>query len=188
MYNVLNITTYTLYRFQNGCFQLFKTFQSLNDLLLYIIHSQDYPLWWREYENDVLANLNVTGNDIIRYDDQPFLRRFLIIDSEGRHVDPRIWITEMQKLKAKPWKWPNPRKYTHIYRQTSVAYTGNKKRHWNAMRKVKHYHRELKQDSIPEYQPYIRHKARIEDPWTSEPWKHTERNWKRYRKHQWKES
>ena len=187
MYQIPNIDTYTLYRFRDGYFQIFKTFQSKEDLLTYIIHCHDYPIWWRDYENDVLKHLNVTGNDIIRYDDQTYIRSFLILDQNGRTIDPRIWADEMEKLKAKPWKWNNPRKYTHIYRQTPVAYTGSRRRRWDALRTVKHYHRSLKQDSIPEYQPYVRHKARVEDPWISEPWEHTERSWKRHRKHQWKE-
>ena len=50
------IDTYYLYRFLDGQFQLFKTFPSKEDLLLYIIHCHDYPIWWRDYENDVLRH------------------------------------------------------------------------------------------------------------------------------------
>ena len=189
MYIIPNLDSYILYLFKDGAFRLAKTFDTKDDLLRYIVKAQsNYHFLWnpRPY-NDILENLNVTGNDVRCIDDEFYLRHYLITDQRGRYIDPRIWADEIEALKAQPQKWHNPRKYTHIYRQTPVAYTGSRRRRWDALRTVKHYHRSLKQDSIPEYQPYVRHKARVEDPWISEPWEHTERSWKRHRKHQWKD-
>ena len=188
MYISSNSDTYALYLFKDGLFQLIKIFTTKNELLQYIVNAQRnyHPLWNPHPYNNILENLNVTGNDTRRIDDMLYLRHYLITDQHERHIDPRTWSDEIETLKAQPQKWKYPNKSPqHVYRQTPVPHTGRSR--WDGFRQVKHWFRAVKQDSIPEYQPYVRHKARVPDPWVEEPFKHTERNWKKYRKHQWKD-
>ena len=185
MYTISTVVAYFLYQFVSGAFTLIETFESKNALLRYIACSQDYIPFLMSDARDVMKYLNITGKDTVKLDGKDFIRSFLIMDQDQRIIDPRIWSDEIAQLKSRPCKWDDPRKYEHIYRETPVPYTGKHNRH--PMRQVKHYHRALKQNAIPEYTQYVRTKARIEDPWLTEPFKHTERNWKKHRKHQWKE-
>lgn len=110
---------YYVYDFANGWSYPFET-------------KEELALWWRERDHN-FNELNVTGNDIFVnhwykpilvgevyfYISTPerYLRRFQVLDDDGRSIDIRLWpkfVWEWQKpYKSRYWGWSGSKKHGH---------------------------------------------------------------------------
>ena len=145
--------------------------------------------------------LNFTGKDLGSYSyvsyegifhkGDLYFRNRIFFDSEDKTIDIRLFENEVKTIcYENSKKRPRVRHYygkdiPYIYRYDPVP---KLTKHWHlSCRRWKTWCHTVRQDSIPEYQEYVRNKAKQPNKWVVEPFTHFEKSWKHQtkRRRQW---
>lgn len=198
MKTILELKIYKLYNVSTGYFE--KTFDTLEDLLIFLSHHQHTDAWWGKYRegtesqlgyyNTYLDDVNMTFNDlklVWDYNEKGYgLRTYVFLDPDNRIIDPREYIRDIIDLSKNPPKnknwWVSKRYSNNLpeFRKGPVPNTG--RRHWHRGSYYRYpQNMNIKRDSAnTEYKEYIHPKNRIHnlpDPWDDIPRNHS-KSWK----------
>jgi hypothetical protein len=193
---------YCKWNFDTKSWECINTFTGKEELVIFIANSS-FLSDNGELHCSLYEDLNFSGWDIGNYakymrdrvdcedsesTDAFYFRSRAFIDSSSKIVDVRDFEWEVKYYIEKGFWWR--RKYDslkppYVYRCDPVP---NLTKRWHIrLRKWKTWHRTLKQDAIPEYQEFVRSKARQLDKWEIDPFEHVEKSWKHQskRRRQW---
>lgn len=153
--------------------------------------------------NGILDSYNFTGKDTGVYFssnilNQPrrfeYLLAYRITDQNGSVLNPFLYLEEIREAIAAYESWRKDR-YAIVFLRTRgipfrfrfdpVPYCGM--RFHLSLRREKCWFHNYRMDHIPEYEEYVRNKAKVPDIWDSEPFEPCSRSWKKAGKyrHQW---
>jgi len=191
------------YNFNHQRWEWIKKFKNEEELITYLASCFHYKYYFWDAEgkpykpqlvNSIEHRFNYTGKDTgSDFNHGNYFRDIMIIDADNRIIDPRRYLDNAtakfhERTRSKRSCWYVPCLKNHRYRKDPVPYTGC--HHGSLGRRVKTWFRSYRQDRIPEYEPYIRKKARVPNTWDSEPFHHFEKSWKHQTKyrHQWEKN